>query len=137
MLAGGAVTAIIAAPGLASLPTTAASTDGDLRVAVLAERYQRASEAVIDLINEAERRHGPFAYQEPGHSGRYHACLAFRERCTEALARTRPTSIQGLLLKMRSAFYCDSLHEADLDCNEKILIPALRDLEHLAVGIRV
>lgn len=137
MLGAGAATAAFGFPSFASLPTTAASTGGDLRVAVLAERHRRATDAVIEMINEAERRHGPFAYQEPAYNGRYHACLAFRKRCTEALAQAHPTSIRGAVFKLRSAFYCDSLYEADLDCNdETVLLPALHDLERLAADMR-
>ena len=136
MLASGAAAFAIAAPTIASLPAAAASTDGDLRIAVLAGRFQRATEAVIDLINEAERRHGPFAYQESEYSGRYHACLAFKEHCTEALAQARPSSVHGLVIKLRSAFYCDSLYHADLDFNDTVLLPGLHDLERLAAAMR-
>ncbi|WP_420346186.1 hypothetical protein [Pelagibius sp.] len=137
MLAGGAAAFGITAPIVTSPPASAASTEGDLRIALLAGRHRCATEAVIDLINEAERRHGPFAYQESEYSGRYHACLAFRKRCTEALAQARPNSIQGIVLKLRSALYCDSLYESDLDCHdETILLPALHDLERVAAGMR-
>lgn len=136
MLGAGAATAAFTVPSLASLPATAANSDNDLQIAVLAGHHRRATDAVIDLINETERRYGPFAYEEPEHSRPYHACLALRTRCTEALAQAHPTSIQGTVLKLRAAFYCDSLYEADLDCNdENILLTALQDLERLAADI--
>ncbi|WP_420347604.1 hypothetical protein [Pelagibius sp.] len=129
MLAGGAAIAIPTAAPLAAL---AARVDGDTRVAMLAERYRQATDALVGWIAEAERRDGPFAYNEPEYSARYRELVALGNRCTLALAEARPSSIRGLVLKLRPAFYCDTLRKAQADCDTTILLPALHDLERLA-----
>jgi len=129
MLAGSAAIAI---PTVATLTALAARADGDARIAVLAERYRQATDALVGWIDEAERRDGPFAYNEPEYSARYEQLVALDNRCTQALAKARPSSIRGLVLKLRAAFYCDSLRKAQPDCDTTILLPALHDLERLA-----
>ena len=145
MLAGGVAALVPAfdptfAASLSSGPDLAAATAGEARIALLAARYRRAAAALVDWIDEAERRHGPLAYERrPEYRGRYAALAALDRRCSEALARARPASLRGLVLKLRPAFYCDSLYDAEPDCDASILIAALHDLERLAgneVGLR-
>ena len=129
MLVGGAVTTI-AAPTFAALP---AAAEDDARIAVLAAHYRQTTTALVDWIDEVERRHGPFAYEAlPEYRGRYEALAALDQRCTEALARAWPATLHGLVLKLRPAFYCDSLYDAEPDCDADILLAALHDLERLA-----
>ena len=125
---------LAAARPTAMLAPAAGVTD-DARIAVLAARYRRAAAALVDWVEAAERRHGPFAYERrPEYRGGYEALLARDRRCTAALARARPASLRGLLLKLRPAFYCDSLYDAVPDCDADILLAALHDLERLAEG---
>lgn len=135
MLAGGAAAAILPPTALpsATLPAAAvpqaANADGDHHIALLAGHYRQAIDALTDWIDMAERRDGPFAYNEPEYSARYHQLIALEERCAEA--RARPAGIRGLVFKLRPAFHCDSLYRAKLDCDERVLLPALHDLERL------
>ena len=39
-----------------------------------------------------------------------------------------------MVLKLRPAFYCDDLRDAEADCDAEILMAALGDLERLAGG---
>ena len=131
---------LAAAPLAAALPRVAlpAADPGaaeDARIAVLAKDYRRAAAALVDWVEAAERRHGPLAYErQPAYRRRYAALADLDRRCTEALARARPASLRGLVLKLRPAFYCDSLCEAEPDCDADILMAALRDLERLAAA---
>ena len=59
MLAGGAAAAL---PAITVLPA-AANIEDDARIAILAARYRRATAELVDWVEEAERRHGPFAYE--------------------------------------------------------------------------
>lgn len=114
-------------------PARAGGTDSDAAVARLADRYRRAISALTEWIGEAERLHGPFAYEEhPAYTERYRALCALDDVATAALARARPATVRGLVLKLRPAFYCDSLADARMDCDTTVLMPALRDLERLA-----
>ena len=132
MLAGG--TAAAPVPALTALPATIG--DSDARIAALAARYRQATTALVECVTEAERRHGPFAYEDrPEYRLRYEALIALDRRCTEALARSRPASLRSLVLKLRPAFYCDTLYDAAPDCDAEILLSALHDLERLAANI--
>ena len=129
MLAGGAAAAL---PAVTLLPA-AAGSDNDARIAVLAARYRRATAELVHWVEAAERRHGPFAYERRAeYRGRYDALVVLDRLATEALARARPASLRGLVLKLRPAFYCESLYDAEPDCDADILIAALHDLERLA-----
>lgn len=130
MLAGAPLVA--AWPGVA-LPAADPRAAADARIAVLAARYRRVAAALVDWVEAVERRHGPLAYERrPEYRDRYAALAELDRRCTEALARAWPASLRGLVLKLRPAFYCDSLCEAEPDCDADILMAALRDLERLA-----
>ncbi len=132
MLAGAPLVAAL--PGVA-LPAADPGAADDARIAVLAARYRRAAAALVDWVEAVERRHGPLAYERrPEYRQRYAALADLDRRCTEALARARPASLRGLVLKLRPAFYCDSLCEAEPDCDADILMAALRDLERLAAA---
>ncbi len=129
MLASGAA-ATIAVPTFAALP---AAAEDDARIAVLAARYRRATAELVHWVEAAERRHGPFAYERRAeYRGRYDALVVLDRLATEALARARPASLRGLVLKLRPAFYCESLYDAEPDCDADILLAALHDLERLA-----
>ena len=121
--------------GCAATPCVAGSLDDDLRIALLGARYRRVTAALVDWVEAAERRHGPLAYERrPAYRRRYEALVRLDRACTAALARARPASLRGLVLKLRPAFYCDSLCEAEPDCDADILMAALRDLERLAAA---
>ena len=133
-LAGPGGAAAWGAPGDAARGASGAAED-EARIARLAARYRRASAALVDWVEAAERRGGPLAYlRRPAWRGRYEALAARDRRCTEALARARPASLRGVVLKLRPAFYCDDLREAEADCDADILLAALGDLERLAGG---
>ncbi len=142
MLAGG-VAAALPGGGGAFVPSPAASfaagpdlagaAAGEARIALLGARYRRVTAALVDWVEAAERRHGPLAYERrPAYRRRYEALVRLDRACTAALARARPASLRGLVLKLRPAFYCDSLYDAEPDCDADILIAALHDLERLA-----
>ena len=141
---GGGLAAATFGPSFAGTfspgPDLADTAAREARIALLAARYRRAAAALVDWVEAAEQRHGPLAYERrPEYRGRYAALAALDRRCTEALARARPASLRGLVLKLRPAFYCDSLYDAEPDCDANILIAALHDLERLAgteVGLR-
>ena len=137
MLAGAALAA--AWPGVALPAAAARAADAragdDARIALLAARYRRAWAELVQWIDLAERRHGPLAYEaRPAYRGRYAALVARERRCTAALARARPASLRGLVLKLRPAFHCDDLRDAAPDCDVEVLLAALGDLERLAAG---
>ena len=134
MLAGG--TAAVALPAIPALPVAiGARGDSDDRIATLAARYRRTTAALVDWVTEAEQRHGPFAYEtRPEYRARYEALATLDRLATEALARSRPASLRGLVLKLRPAFYCDTLYDAAPDCDADILLSSLHDLERLAVN---
>ena len=107
--------------------------DSDARIAALAARYRRTTAALVVWVTETEHHHGPFAYEtRPEYRARYEALATLDRMATEALARSRPASLRGLVLKLRSAFYCDTLYAAVPDCDADILLSALHDLERLA-----
>ena len=129
MLAGAALPAVATLPGAA----IGVCGDSDARIATLAARYRRTTTALVEWITEAEQRHGPFAYEtRPEYLARYEALAALDRMATEALARSRPASLRGLVLKLRPAFYCDTLYDAVPDCDADVLLSALHDLERLA-----
>ncbi len=133
MLAGG--TAALTVPAIPALPAAAvrACGDSDARIATLAARHRRATTALVAWVTEAEHRHGPFAYEtRPEYCARYEALATLDRLATEALARSRPASLRGLVLKLRPAFYCETLYDAEPDCDADILLSALHDLERLA-----
>ena len=131
LLAGGAAVSGISAVG--AFPNPATGADDDVRIAALSARYRRANAALIDWIDATERRYGPLAYQNRPECRSRHDELAALERlATEALAQARPGGLEGLVLKLRPAFYCDTLYDAEPDCNAELLIAALHDLERLA-----
>ena len=133
MLAGGAAAAL---PAITVLPAAESSED-DARIAILAARYRRATAELVEWVEEAERWHGPFAYERRAeYRRRYDRLVSLDRLSTEALARARPASLRGLVLKLRPAFYCDSLYDAEPDCDADILIAALHDLERLAEDAR-
>ncbi len=134
MLAGG--TAALTVPAILTLPAAVrACGDSDARIATLAARHRRTTTALVDWVTEAERRHGPFAYENrPEYRARYEALVAIDRLATEALARSHPASLRGLVLKLRPAFYCETLYDAAPDCDADILLSALRDLERLAAN---
>ena len=116
-------------------PDLAGVAAGEARIALLGARYRRVTAALVDWVEAAERRHGPLAYERrPAYRRRYEALVRLDRACTAALARARPASLRGLVLKLRPAFYCDSLCEAEPDCDADILMAALRDLERLAAA---
>ena len=129
MLAGGAAAVI---PSIASPPVVGAGAEDDARIAALALRYRKTTTALVDWVTEAERRHGPLAYENrPEYRARYAELVARDRLSTAALAQARPTSLRGVVLKLRPAFYCDSLYGAEADCDADILLSALHDLERL------
>ncbi len=129
MLAGAATL-----PAIPALPAGAYG-DSDVRIAALAARFRRTTTALVDWVTEAERRHGPLAYENrPEYLARYETLVALDRKTTEALARSRPASLRGLVLKLRPAFYCDTLYAAAPDCDADVLMSALHDLERLAVS---
>ncbi len=133
-LAGGA--AALALPAAAARTPVDARGNSDARIAFLAARYRRSMDALVDWIDFAEQRHGPLAYRErPEYRARYEELVAIDRLHTTALAQARPTSLRGLVLKLRPAFYCRTLYDAEPDCDAAILVPALWDLEWLA-GLR-
>ena len=128
-------TAAMAAEATAVGPEAAAGAAADARIAVLAARYRRASAALVDWVEAAELWGGPFAYEtRDAWRGRYQALVARDRRCTRDLARARPASLRGVVLKLRPAFYCDDLRAAEADCDAEILMAALGDLERLVGG---
>ena len=137
---GGGLAAVL--PGVAGWPGAGAVAQGasapaaaDARIAVLAARYRRASAALVDWVEAAELWGGPFAYEtRDAWRGRYQALVARDRRCTRDLARARPASLRGVVLKLRPAFYCDDLRAAEADCDAEILMAALGDLERLVGG---
>ena len=133
---GGGLAAVL--PGVAGWPEATAVDPGaaaDARIAVLAARYRRASAALVDWVEAAELWGGPFAYEtRDAWRGRYQALVARDRRCTRDLARARPASLRGVVLKLRPAFYCDDLRAAEADCDAEILMAALGDLERLVGG---
>ena len=133
-LAGPGGEAAWGAPGDAACYASGAAED-EARIARLAARYRRASAALVDWVEAAERRHGTLAYERrPELRGRYRALAARDRRCTRALARARPGSLRGVVLKLRPAFYCEDLREAEADCDAEVLLAALGDLERLVGG---
>ena len=135
MLAGGALAAL---PGFAARPAVAldAAGDGEARIAALAARFRQAVADLFDWMDVTEERHGPLAYEvRPEYRGRYDVLRAREAQACDALARARPASVRGLVLKLRPAFECESLCDAGPDCDSAILLPALRDLERLADGV--
>ena len=132
MLAGGVAAAL---PVGGASPVLAGAVVGDARIARLAARYRRAMADLLDWVEAAERRHGPLAYERlPAYRGRYEALVRLDRICTAELVRARPGSLRGLVLKLRPAFYCDSLYDAEPDCDAEVLVAALHDLERLAGG---
>ncbi len=138
MLAGGA--AVLAAPAMAlpgiaafaALPG-AAPPDPDARLTALARQYRQATADLTGWIAAVERRHGPGAYDaRPELRRPYAALLAREDRALAALAAARPDSVRGLAIKLRAAFYCDDLRDAEPDHIPTLLSPALGDLERLA-----
>ena len=132
MLACGTAAATL--PAIPALPVaSSAYGDSDARIATLAARYRRTTTALVDWVTKAERRHGPSAHEnQPEYRARYETLATLDRLATEALARSRPASLRGLVLKLRSAFYCDTLYAAAPDCDADILLSALHDLERLA-----
>ena len=131
LLAGGALA--LSGTVLPGAVPAIAGTDSDAAVALLADRYRWVANALVDWIGEAERLHGPFAYEEhPAYTERYHELCALDDASIAALARARPATVRGLVLKLRPAFYCDSLYDAQTDCDTAVWMSALRDLERLA-----
>ena len=135
MLAGG--TAALTVSATPALPmASSAYGDSDARIATLAARHRRTTTALVDWVIEAERRHGPFAHENrPEYRARYEALATLDRMATEALAKSRPASLRGLVLKLRPAFYCDTLYDAEPDCDADILLAALHDLERLATPL--
>lgn len=133
MLAGA-----LAAPPAFAVPAPAIAADSaptsDRDIARLADDQRRAVAALIAWIDLAEERAGPLAYHERDYRARYDALCARQDRCTAALAAARPGGLAGLVLKLRPAFHCTSLHHALLDSNPILLRPALHDLERLAAA---
>ena len=132
MLACGTAAATL--PAIPALPVaSSAYGDSDARIATLAARYRRTTTALVDWVTETERRHGPLAHENrPEYRTRYETLATLDRMATEALAKSRPASLRGLVLKLRPAFYCDTLYAAAPDCDADILLSALHDLERLA-----
>lgn len=126
MLAGGSAAVLFPT---AALPASAGA--GDARIATLAADYIRVSTALTDLVTEAECRHGLFAYEEPPYKDRCDALAGYESRIIELLARARPNSLKGIALKVHAAFYGEAIRD-NLDCDTRIMAPALRDLLRLA-----
>lgn len=132
MLAGG--TAAIASPAAFLSPATviaAPGGTGDARIAALAAEYQCINDVLSRLTDVAERRHGLFAYEGPPYCDRYYALVNRADCVTTLLAQTRPDGLTGLALKVNAAFFEQEIRET-LDCDQRILAPALRDLLRMA-----
>ncbi|WP_420347316.1 hypothetical protein [Pelagibius sp.] len=126
-----------AAAAPATLPPDAASraaavAANERRIAALAARYTGALDALAAWVLAVEERAGPGAYLRPQYIRRYRALLARDDACARALARARPLSLRGVVLKLRPAFFCTTLREAEADYHSLLLRAALRDLERLA-----
>ncbi len=124
-------------PVPAALPPDAAShaaavAANERRIAGLAARYTGALDALAAWVIAVEERAGPGAYLRPHYIHRYRALLARDAACARALARARPLSLRGVVLKLRPAFFCATLREAEADYHSLLLRAALRDLERLA-----
>ena len=107
--------------------------DSDETVARLAEGYVRAGDALVDWITTIEARFGGSASQRPEHAGHYETLCAAQRHAACALARARPATVRGLVLKLRAVCACDDLRTvAQLEGDEAIILSFLHDLESLA-----
>ena len=116
------------------LSAAARKIDEDARLADLITALQSTDNFLLSFIKDAEHMRGVLSYELNDDLRKHHErILAARDDIEAEIAMTRPKSLKALLTKMRMAFYCDHLSQAEHGCvNEEVLYPALCDLERLA-----
>ena len=106
----------------------------DAKLASLVAAHQNANDLLLSFVKNAESMHGILSYEQDDELRQcYERILTAKDSIESEIAASQPRTLTALAIKMRVAFYCDQLSQAQKGClNEKILYPALRDLERLA-----